>query len=227
MRGHGYVPLNRTLPVARTRTMFERAECQAIVVDAESAKQLPELLDDAPYPVVVLLPEVKDVSELRAALGAHVVLGAGDLEPASSRRPVEVDPSSIAYLLFTSGSTGTPKGVMVSHANVLHYVDAMVDRYDIDEHDRVSQTHDLTFDVSVFDLFVTWDRGACVCCPGQRTMLNPGRYVRDARLSVWFSVPSVAMFMRRLGSLKPDSYPDLRWSLFAGEPLPVELLRAL
>jgi non-ribosomal peptide synthetase component F len=114
----------------------------------------------------------------------------------------------------------------VSHTNVLHYVDAMVDRYDIDEHDRVSQTHDLTFDVSVFDLFVTWDRGACVCCPGQRTMLNPGRYVRDARLSVWFSVPSVAMFMRRLGSLKPDSYPDLRWSLFAGEPLPVEVVRA-
>ncbi len=226
MRGHGYVPLNRTLPVARTRTMFERAECQAVVADAESAKQLPELLDDAPYPVVVLVPEMKDVAELRAALAAHVVLGAGDLEPASSWRPVGVDPSSIAYLLFTSGSTGTPKGVMVSHSNVVHYVDAMVDRYDIDEHDRVSQTHDLTFDVSVFDLFVTWDRGACVCCPGQRTMLNPGRYVRDARLSVWFSVPSVAMFMRRLGSLKPDSYPDLRWSLFAGEPLPVEVVRA-
>ncbi|HEY1539747.1 MAG TPA: AMP-binding protein, partial [Solirubrobacteraceae bacterium] len=68
MRGHGYMPLNRTLPVARTRTMFERAECQAIVVDAESSAQLPELLADAPHPVVVLVPDVEDVGELRRAL---------------------------------------------------------------------------------------------------------------------------------------------------------------
>jgi amino acid adenylation domain-containing protein len=225
MRGHGYVPLNRTLPVARTRTMLERAACQAIVCDRESSVQLPELLTTM-APVCVLLPDMEDVSELRAALPAHRLLAAGDLPPASAWVPEPVDPSTIAYLLFTSGSTGMPKGVMVSHSNVLHYVDAMVERYAIDEHDRVSQTHDLTFDVSVFDLFVSWERGACVCVPGQRTMLNPGAYIRDARLTVWFSVPSVAMFMRRLGGLKADAFPSLRWSLFAGEPLPLEVVRA-
>ena len=228
MRGHGYVPLNRTLPVARTRTMLERAGCQAIVVDAESAEQLPDLLGPIKGPIVVLAPEAQpaDVEELRRALPAHHVLGEADLEPAEAWRPVEVDPSAIAYLLFTSGSTGVPKGVMVAHRNALHYVDVLVARYAISEQDRFSQSHDLTFDNSVFDLFVAWERGACVCCPGQRTLLNPGRYIRDSRLTVWFSVPSIAMFMRRLGGLKPNSCPELRWSLFAGEPLPLEVARA-
>ena len=32
--------------------------------------------------------------------------------------------------------------------------------------------------------------------------------------------------MRKLKMLKPDSYPTLRWSLFCGEPLPVEVAQA-
>jgi acyl-CoA synthetase (AMP-forming)/AMP-acid ligase II len=32
--------------------------------------------------------------------------------------------------------------------------------------------------------------------------------------------------MKRLGMLKPDRYPSLRWSLFCGEPLPAEIARA-
>lgn len=226
MRGHGYVPLNRTLPVARTRTMLQRAGCEALIVDAESARQLPELLGTTSHPLVVLLPELDDISDLRQALPAHRLLGASDLEPASAWRPPPVDTSAIAYLLFTSGSTGVPKGVMVAHRNALHYIDALVERYAITERDRFSQTHDLTFDNSILDIFVAWERGACVCCPGQRTLMNPGGYIRESRLTVWFSVPSVAMFMRRLGGCKPDSYPDLRWSLFAGEPLPMEIVRA-
>ena len=67
---------------------------------------------------------------------------------------------------------------------------------------------DLTFDLSVFDLFVTWERGACVCCPSRSAAAQP-RPLRPRRASsrVWFSVPSLAIFMRRLGMLKPDTIP--------------------
>jgi acyl-coenzyme A synthetase/AMP-(fatty) acid ligase len=56
-------------------------------------------------------------------------------------------------------------------------------------------------------------------------LIKPGAFVNDARLTVWFSVPSTAVFMRRFGVLKPGMYPGLRLSLFCGEALPVEIVR--
>jgi non-ribosomal peptide synthetase component F len=116
-----------------------------------------------------------------------------------------------------------PKGVMVSHRNISHFVDTMVERYSITPEDRFSQTFDTTFDPSLFDMFVAWARGACVYCPSRKTLLNPDKFIREKQLTVWFSVPSVAMLMDRFGSLSEGRFPSLRWSLFCGERLPVEV----
>jgi len=52
---------------------------------------------------------------------------------------------------------------MVSHANVLHYVDYVTKRYGFTSNDRVSQTFDLTFDLSAHDMFVACKTGhVCV-----------------------------------------------------------------
>src|SRR5207248_8989256 len=61
--------------------------------------------------------------------------------------------------------------------------------------------------------------------PTQKQMIKPGAFINEARLTAWFSVPSTAIFMRRLGELKPGLYPHLRLSLFCGEALPVEVVR--
>ncbi|HYI38521.1 MAG TPA: amino acid adenylation domain-containing protein [Thermoleophilaceae bacterium] len=223
MRGHGYVPLNHNFPLERTRLMLEHAGCNALIVDTASLLQLEELLDGVDRPMVLILPEESEAAALVARFPGHTVVTAPELEPAASLDPVEVDPGDTAYLLFTSGSTGTPKAVMVSHRNANHYVDVLVQRYSVTEHDRFSQTAEMTFDNSVLDMFVPWQCGACVCCPSRKTLIKPGRYIRESELTVWFSVPSTAIFMRRLGALKPASYPSLRWSLFAGEALPAEV----
>lgn len=220
-RGHGYVPLNPGFPVERTRAMLLRAGCRAIVVDRRAAPQLDELLVGCEDSLLILLPEHEDVSEEAARWPAHVVLGARELSADEEFAPTAVvEPGQIAYLLFTSGSTGVPKGVMVAHENVRHFVDTTVERYGIEETDRVSQTFDLTFDLSVFDMFVTWERGACLCCLPATALMKPGRFIDSAALTVWFSVPSVGLLMKRLGLLKAGRYPTLRWALFCGEPLP-------
>jgi len=172
------------------------------------------------------LPDEADVRSLAERWPLHTMIGSGNMGQSDSVELPSASADSIAYLLFTSGSTGTPKGVMVTHRNVTPFVNAMVDRYEITEEDRFSQTFDLTFDLSVFDMFVAWERAACVCCPSAKTLIKPGKFIKDARLTVWFSVPSTGVFMKRLGELKPDSYPNLRWSLFCGEPLPVDVARA-
>jgi len=115
---------------------------------------------------------------------------------------------------------------MVAHRNVTRFVDVMVERYGVRETDRFSQTFDLTFDLSAFDMFVAWERGACLCVPSAQQKMLPGRYIRDAALTVWFSVPSTGALMSRLRLLKPGAYPTLRWSLFCGEALPAEIATA-
>jgi amino acid adenylation domain-containing protein len=221
LAGNGYVPLNRTFPSNRTRVMFEGSESRSIIVDVESMPQLNELLDHSQYALLVVLPEIENVDRLRARWPEHTFIGAKDLVPLSKWQEPVANPDAIAYLLFTSGSTGIPKGVMVAHRNVTAFLDYMVDRYDITQEDRFSQMFDMTFDLSVFDMFVAWERGACVYCPPPKALIKPGNFIRENELTIWFSVPSTAVFMKQLGMLKRGRYPSLRFSLFCGEPLPI------
>ena len=221
LAGHGYVPLNRTFPVHRTQVMLERSECQSMVVDMGSLPQLDQLLPCIRRPLLIVLPDLEDPSRLRQQWPMHVFVSSRDLVPMNLWRQPSVDPDAIAYLLFTSGSTGIPKGVMVAHRNAAAFLEYMVDRYGVTEADRLSQMFDMTFDLSVFDMFVAWEAGACVCCPSQKTLIKPSAFVEEMGLTIWFSVPSTAMFMKQLGMLKPGRFSSLRWSLFCGEPLPV------
>ncbi|HEV3363252.1 MAG TPA: AMP-binding protein, partial [Acidimicrobiia bacterium] len=200
-RGHGYVPLNRTFPADRTRLMLERSGARAVVVDRESAEQLDEGVGPVAEPLLLVLPEESSAERFAGRWPQHVVLAGPDLETADRWSPLPVDEDAGAYLLFTSGSTGVPKGVLVTHGNVRHLVDVMVERYGFTEDDRFSQMFDMTFDLSVFDMFVAWEVGACVCCPPARSLLAPAEFIRSSDLTVWFSVPSAAMIMRRLGML--------------------------
>lgn len=223
MAGHGYVPLNRTFPVDRTRLMLERSMCRSLIVDAGSEPQLDALLEGVNASLLLILPDRPSVTDLASKFPRHRFVGAKELSPVQEWHPVDVSPDSMAYLLFTSGSTGQPKGVMVSHANVLHYVAYVTSRYGFTSDDRLSQTFDMTFDLSVHDMFVAWHSGACLCCPTQKQLIKPGAFINEARLTAWFSVPSMAVFMRRFGVLKAGMYPGLRLSLFCGEALPLEI----
>ncbi|MBD3292414.1 MAG: amino acid adenylation domain-containing protein [Armatimonadia bacterium] len=219
LRGHGYVPLNPAYPSERTRVMLERSGCRSVIVDGPSSTGLSELLPAVSDSLLLVLPDHNDVSELQERWPQHRFLGSCDLKPEGQWSPCEVAEDAVAYLLFTSGSTGSPKGVPVSHRNVRAFLDHVTQRYEITAEDRLSQTFEMTFDLSVFDMFAAWERGACVCCPTRKTLIKPGDYIRKSALTIWFSVPSTGVFMKKLGMLKPGSYPTLRWSLFCGEAL--------
>jgi amino acid adenylation domain-containing protein len=226
LRGHGYVPLNCTFPPERTRSTLQRSGCRAMIVDGESEKQLEYILGGIEQDLAIILPERECVRELAVRWPRHRFFGVGELCSHQNWRPPKVSSDSIAYLLFTSGSTGVPKGVMVSHRNVRTYIDFMTDRLGVNQEDRFSQNADMTFDLSVPDLFLAWERGACVCCPSARMLINLGKFIKDTGITIWCSVPSIAVFMKRLGALKPGMYPSLRASLFCGEALPMEVAKA-
>jgi amino acid adenylation domain-containing protein len=134
--------------------------------------------------------------------------------------PRVVDADGLAYVMFTSGSTGVPKGVMISAGNTRAFVDAMQARYRFQPDDRVAQPSEISFDNSVFDLLNAWEAGAALYVVPANQLVGPLRFLQENAITVWYSVPSFAVFMRRMKMLRPGSLPALRYSAFAGEALP-------
>src|SRR5438477_13033555 len=87
LAGHGYVPLNPTFPIGRTRLMLERSMCRSLIVDARSVLQLPKLLSGFLLPLVIICPDEHDVTELAEQLPNHQVIGAGKLADAAEWKP--------------------------------------------------------------------------------------------------------------------------------------------
>ena len=225
-RGHGYVPLNPSFPAERTRYMLQQSGCRSLIIDQEGEQCLEELLRGIEKRMVLAFPEHQNAEPMRKRFPGHHILTGRDMEDERPIIPVEVSANDIAYLLFTSGSTGNPKGVMVSHRNIHWFLSVMAERYALNEYDRLSQMFDLVFDLSLFDMFMAWGAGACLCCPQSEQVLLPSDYIRDSAITVWFSVPSVAVLMMRLRQLAPGSFPKLRLSLFCGEALGADVTQA-
>ncbi len=227
LTGKAYVPLNPRFPAERSLRMLEAADVAAVIVDRRSTAAAAATLALSDKEYLVLLPEHDTVPDELAGLSrCRCVVGPDFLSAEPDPQPPAVAPDDGAYLLFTSGSTGTPKGVLVTHANALAYVANAAAVLNADENDRFSQTFDMTFDVSVHDMFVCWSVGACLCSLPEQALIGPAAYIREQKITCWFSVPSTAGFMQRFGMLTPGAYPGWRSGVFAGEALPASLAAA-
>ncbi|MGW0331576.1 AMP-binding protein [Streptomyces sp. NPDC003011] len=206
--GATVVPFHPEYPAARNQRVRELADVDVLLADAALLRGgVPQWADR----LAVLALTDDDV------LDPSATARRGDLPPH------EAQPDRPAYVLFTSGTTGRPKGIPIRHRNVLPFLRHNIARYGVRPGCRMSHTFDLTFDLSVFDLFVTWGGGATLVVPDRSELFSPLDYVTRRRLTHWFSVPSAVSVSAGFGLLPAGrEATTLRHSLFCGEPLTYE-----
>ncbi len=225
--GNVYVPLNPRFPVDRLLKIVEDAGIETVIVDAASVDAAIPLLKEAGFHHVILPDSggnpVPDLD--RASTRIHWGKQAAGLPDGRGDVPIS-RPARFAYMMYTSGSTGGPKGVAVTHDNGCACIERAFDLFETDCADRFTQMFELSFDLSICDIFLCWRSGGCLFVPQPQDRLIPLDFVRRNEISVWGAVPSLASNMQKLNLLKNGTFPSLRLSWFCGEAFPAELAQA-
>jgi len=217
--GATYVPISLRVPEDRLLEILALAEFDALIADARGVLLLTERIAPA-LPKLILVSDAEALRHIPRRTD-HEIRSLSGLESVSDTdEPALVGADDGGYIIFTSGSTGVPKGVMISAGCVHHYVSVMRERERVQPDDRVAESTELSFDLSVSNMFLTWDAGASLHVVPPNQAMVPGKFIRDNGITFWFSVPSIIALMKRVKALKPGSLPSLRYSLFAGEALP-------
>lgn len=205
--GAHYVPLDVTLPAARTEFLLEDAD-PVLVVTSGGAR---EGLREVSGPPVLVLEEA-----------AHRETGPLDDGPVAVARPEDR-----AYVMYTSGSTGWPKGATIPHSGVVNMIRHQQSLLPLDSRDRVLHRAPPNFDVSVIELFWPLSTGATVVVApaddGADVRALAGLGQRES-VTLMALVPSVAKAFLAAG---PPRLPSLRALLCTGEALEPELIRRI
>lgn len=211
--GATYVPVGVDSPASRNAFIFEDCNVKFIIAEEKYAAKLRQVWNE----ITVILE-----------LAPEVVLLKG---PVTDKDEQTFDPQSeLAYILYTSGSTGNPKGVMYSHKSALKFIEWCSQTFPVTNQDRFSSHAPFHFDLSIFDLYVSFLHGSTLILIDEETGKNPmelGKLIPEKKISVWYSTPSVLALLAQYGKLEKYDYSNLRLVLFAGEVFPIKHLRAL
>lgn len=138
--GAVYVPLDLRSTIPRLVLVVNDCKPGAILASAETMEHIPALK--------AMDTQIIDVS----------VLPASQSVPVSNR----ATPDSVAAILYTSGSTGIPKGIVLKHSSLRNNIEGNTEEFKLGPGDYVLQQIALSFDFSLWQIFIAIANGAAV-----------------------------------------------------------------
>jgi amino acid adenylation domain-containing protein len=221
-----YVPLDPAGPPARLARMLEICGCHSILAAGRTGSLLRAAFACANLARRPLLGWLDAGSPPNT--GSEPAFTSAGLPALPATPPPAANRAAdLAHILFTSGSTGAPKGVMITHDSVLRFLEWAWGYFRLAACDRVSQHPPLHFDLSTFDIFGTLGVGAQLHLMPPDLNLLPHKlahFIRSARLTQWFSVPSVLNLLAKFDVVRQGDFPELRRVIWCGEVIPTPTL---
>ncbi|HWY54534.1 MAG TPA: amino acid adenylation domain-containing protein [Terriglobales bacterium] len=220
-----HVPIDTASPAPRVAKVIRSSEPRYILGAGASVNLLEDLFSQDEFRNSIGVGWMEASPDCRNFVPRFV--GKDISNFSSEPLPYENGSHDAAHLLFTSGSTGEPKGVVITHANVNHFVRWATRYFGMGSDDRISGHPPLHFDLSTFDIFGAFAVGAQLHLVPPELSLLPNKladFIRDSKLTQWFSVPSVLNYMARFDVVEFNDFPALKRLLWCGEVLPTPAL---
>jgi amino acid adenylation domain-containing protein len=217
-----YVPLDPSSPAPRLTKIIEACEPRFILAGGQVHKLLDEVIQSQNLSIGWMETGKVEFNNFAVKFSFDDLMSYD-----SSPRNYQNTCNDPAHILFTSGSTGQPKGVIITHSNVIHFINWATKYFGTKSSDRISSHPPLHFDLSTFDLFGTFSVGAELHLVPAELNLVPHKmaeFIRRSELTQWFSVPSALNFMAKHDAVKSDDFPALERLLWCGEVFPTPAL---
>lgn len=211
--GSYYTPLNQTFPKERNISIINNSQSKIIYLDYTDFENYEEILKSIDnYNIICPNEHIKYLSD---TFPNHTFKSESEVMDI-----INVEDNNTCYMLFTSGSTGQPKGIQLSHYNLYSYITAFNKRNNVTSSARLMQMNDLTFDLSIHSIFLSFLSGGCLYIPEVGNKLNPIGFINEHSINHILMVPSSLTLMAKLRLLKENSMPSLKYVSFCGEALP-------
>lgn len=146
-------------------------------------------------------------------------------QSAKQLEKINIDPQSLAYVIFTSGSSGNPKGVMVEHSALSSRLNYLQSLFKITPKDRMGQTIHYFFDPSIIEIFLSLTQGACLVLIPEScyTEKNFANCIINQQITALALVPSSVRML--LNGLEESQQTSLRVACCGGERLEADLAK--
>ena len=197
-----YVPLDTNQPLKRKEKIVNSAGINLMLTEQENLV----LSNNCKVLNVTEIKTLKDSFEIPA---------------------IEKDYDRPAYIIFTSGTTGEPKGVIITHRAAMNTICNINQKYNITERDVFFGLANLSFDLSVYDIFGCYQVGGTLVLPDSSSIKDPKQLTELLvvhGVTVWNSVPAqMQMVINYMENSKVNSNIELRVVLLSGDWIPVNL----
>ncbi|WNZ54125.1 amino acid adenylation domain-containing protein [Microbulbifer sp. MKSA007] len=202
LAGGIYLPLDAAQPEIRLNKLLLSAEAEYVLTLSDLASQIKWPSEVQVISVDTLAPE----TEIPVASNG--------------------DPEQLAYVIYTSGSTGEPKGVMINHRAALNTVLDINRRFEVGPGDRILGLAQLSFDLSVYDIFGPLAVGAILVLPDPARGADPSHWAEvmdEHRVTLWNSVPAQLQMLATYLDTEPRPLSEWRLAMLSGDWIPVTL----